>query len=103
MASQQGKYLAGVFNAHRMLPAPPPDQELDAAVEPFDYRHLGAFAYVGGNNAVLELPTGGPPSRPWRFTSIHWNCSRQQSVVSIHIEVQHRVVADPAHCRYWPG
>lgn len=87
MASQQGKYLAGVFNAHRMLPAPPPDRELDAAVKPFDYRHLGAFAYVGGDNAVLELPTGGPPPRLRRFPSIHWNCSRQQSVGPIHIEL----------------
>ena len=103
VASQQGKYLAGVFNSHRMLPAPPPDQELDAAVEPFDYRHLGAFAYVGGDNAVLELPTGGPPPRLRRPTTILWNCSREQSVDIIHTMSQDRAVADPAHWRIWPG
>lgn len=28
-------------------------------VKPFTYRHLGSFAYVGDNKAVLQLPVIG--------------------------------------------
>ena len=35
-------------------------QELQkAAVKPFEYRHLGSFAYVGDNKAVLKMPIIG--------------------------------------------
>jgi len=48
VASQQGKYLAKVFNA---------DAEAKASLhhKPFAYRHLGSFSYVGSNASVAEL------------------------------------------------
>ena len=34
--------------------------ELEASgVSPFKYKHLGSFAYVGDNKAVLQLPIIG--------------------------------------------
>ena len=55
MASQQGKYIASLLSNH-------PDainQEECSNAKPFEYNHLGSFAYVGGETAVLELPIIG--------------------------------------------
>jgi len=46
-ASQAGKYLADALN----LKAKEGDK---ATVYPFYYRHLGSFAYIGGDTAVLD-------------------------------------------------
>ncbi len=36
------------------------EEELEKkGVSPFSYRHLGSFAYVGDNKAVLQLPIIG--------------------------------------------
>ena len=34
-------------------------KELEKKLKPFEYRHLGSFAYVGDNKAVLEVPLIG--------------------------------------------
>jgi len=49
VASQQGKYVAQLFNHHLAK-----ENSLDNA-KPFKYNHMGSFAYVGGNVAVLDL------------------------------------------------
>jgi len=46
-ASQAGKYLADALNALAK------DGE-KAVIYPFYYRHLGSFAYIGGEHAVLD-------------------------------------------------
>lgn len=66
MASQEGRYLASLFNKYH-VGAPIPNTTLgvpsDAA--PFRYHHLGAFAYVGSDAAVLETTSPGDPPPPW--------------------------------------
>jgi len=52
VASQQGKYLAGLFNQHLYA-----EEHLEGA-KPFDYHHMGSFAYIGGNNSVLDTEQG---------------------------------------------
>ena len=61
VANQQGRYLAKVFNMHRVGQQPDPASRngLPAVVPPFQYRHLGSFAYVGADQAVLELAMQG--------------------------------------------
>lgn len=61
VANQQGRYLASVFNQHRVgLQADAAaGNGLPAAVPHFHYRHLGSFAYVGADKAVLELAMQG--------------------------------------------
>eukprot|EP01114_Cavostelium_apophysatum_P018332 TRINITY_DN5656_c0_g1_i2.p1 TRINITY_DN5656_c0_g1~~TRINITY_DN5656_c0_g1_i2.p1 ORF type:complete len:389 (+),score=112.15 TRINITY_DN5656_c0_g1_i2:811-1977(+) len=45
VADQEGKYLAKAFN-DKLKKIPP---------QPFKYKHLGNFAYIGGNRATLEV------------------------------------------------
>jgi NADH dehydrogenase FAD-containing subunit len=61
VANQQGRYLAKVFNMHRVGQQPDPASRngLPAVVPAFQYRHLGSFAYVGADQAVLELAMQG--------------------------------------------
>ncbi|KAI7835537.1 hypothetical protein COHA_010565 [Chlorella ohadii] len=63
VAEQQGKYLARVLNAQAW--------SLGAAEpEPFQYRHLGSMASIGGTSAVLELGDAKKPLVSWGgFTS----------------------------------
>lgn len=44
VASQQGSYLASLLNG--------------STVKPFDYKHRGSFAYVGGSDSVLDSGKG---------------------------------------------
>lgn len=57
VAAQQGKYLGKVFSKH------PQDLYgkdcITDAFEPFVYNHLGSFAYIGSNRAVLQMPGVG--------------------------------------------
>ena len=50
-----GKYLGKLLNAHA---ADIVDGNTEG-VAPFMYTHLGSFAYVGKERAVLELPVVG--------------------------------------------
>jgi len=52
VASQQGKYLADLFNKHLYA-----ESHLEGA-KPFDYNHMGSFAYIGGNQSVLDTERG---------------------------------------------
>ena len=55
VAAQQGKYLGKLLSNH-----PEVVNESDfQACQPFQYNHLGSFAYVGGDRAVLKLPLIG--------------------------------------------
>lgn len=77
VASQEGKYLGRSFNAvaealHTKHSGKIPTEEKDALVaklgeqdafdailEPFDYSHRGAMAYVGGAKAIADFPAVG--------------------------------------------
>nr|AOE43311.1 calcium-binding EF-hand domain-containing protein [Synstelium polycarpum] len=63
VANQQGAYLAGAVNS-----------KLSDHVEPFKYKHLGSFAYIGHRNAVADIPgayTGGGFGVWWAWRSIY--------------------------------
>ena len=53
MAGQEGAYLAGLLKSGSM------GYDLAPSVKPFRYRHGGTVAYVGSDQAVMELPTWG--------------------------------------------
>ncbi len=54
VANQQGRYLAELFTRVHVQPGPMPD---DAPA--FKYKHLGSFAYVGADKAVMEVAVTG--------------------------------------------
>ena len=46
-------------------------EELQTArLKPFKYRHLGSFAYVGDNQAVLQLPVIGMGTPAFMYSTI---------------------------------
>lgn len=54
VASQQGKYLGGLFTklakqATTLRANELPDLDDEAYYEPFSYRHLGSLAYIGNS------------------------------------------------------
>ncbi|XP_065051948.1 uncharacterized protein LOC135681414 [Rhopilema esculentum] len=61
VATQQGRYLANFLSTKAQGDVgKEANQDLAAlGAVPFAYRHLGSFAYVGNNRAVLELPLIG--------------------------------------------
>lgn len=66
MANQQGRYLADLFNMHRVGVANVAVDAnivngLPADLPKFNYKHLGTFAYVGADQAVLEMAMQGAP------------------------------------------
>ena len=67
VASQQGEYLAKRLNGLARQP--------DATDAPFNYRHLGQLAYIGGESAAVDLGGGhnisGWGTPPHSHTNIH--------------------------------
>ena len=60
VASQQGEYLGKLLSSSNGEVVSQSVRELEASrISPFKYRHLGSFAYVGDNKAVLQLPIIG--------------------------------------------
>ena len=56
----QGEYLGDLLSYTNGEIVKQTTQELKASkLKPFKYRHLGSFAYVGDNRAVLQLPIIG--------------------------------------------
>lgn len=56
----QGKYLGSFLSSTDGEVITQTTQELTTMkLKPFKYRHLGSFAYVGDNQAVLQLPIIG--------------------------------------------
>ena len=51
VASQQGKYLAQLFNKHLYM------EGLEEG-DTFHYHHMGSFAYVGKNDSVIDTDVG---------------------------------------------
>lgn len=63
VAKQQGEYLADIFARNRITGEPSLTPDLDVVASnarPFDYSHKGSAAYVGGDNAVFDVPNLGP-------------------------------------------
>eukprot|EP00794_Sanderia_malayensis_P018959 gene18959-20865_t len=58
VAAQQGKYLGKFFSKHPDVICAK-DDEAFRDVKPFVYNHLGSFAYIGSNRAVLQMPGVG--------------------------------------------
>lgn len=66
VASQQGEYLSELLSRTNGDVCSQPVTSLEAkGLSPFKYRHLGSFAYVGDNKAVLQLPIIGTLSGRW--------------------------------------
>ena len=63
VASQQGHYLGSHFTTLYSKDQNPDFKAL--GLEPFKYRHLGSFAYVGNDKAVLKVPVFGSLSGWW--------------------------------------
>ena len=60
VADQQGKYVARLLNKTNGEVTSDCVEELEKkSLKPFEYKHLGSFAYIGDNKAVLELPIVG--------------------------------------------
>jgi NADH dehydrogenase FAD-containing subunit len=57
VAYQEGRYVADLLNQVTNLQSADYEQQ---NCKPFRYKHMGSFAYVGGNTAVLDL-TGSKP------------------------------------------
>lgn len=56
----QGAYLGNLLSNTNGEVVSQTTQELETTkLKPFKYRHLGSFAYVGDNRAVLQLPIIG--------------------------------------------
>ena len=56
----QGSYLGELLSSTNGEITKQSVAELEKErVKPFKYRHLGSFAYVGDNKAVLQLPLIG--------------------------------------------
>ena len=59
VADQQGKYLGALLSNTNGNIVSQSTSELEKTLKPFEYRHLGSFAYVGNDRAVLEVPVFG--------------------------------------------
>jgi NADH:ubiquinone reductase (non-electrogenic) len=55
VARQEGEWLARLF-ANEALAS---GKELPSDVQPFDYKHKGALAYVSRDRAVMDVPFFG--------------------------------------------
>ena len=60
VADQEGRYLGHLLTTTNGDITKQSVQELQKnGIKPFKYRHLGSFAYVGDNKAVLKMPVLG--------------------------------------------
>lgn len=56
----QGSYLGELLSKTNGDNLSQSSEDLEKrGVAPFEYRHLGSFAYVGDNRAVLQVPIFG--------------------------------------------
>lgn len=74
VAQQQGKYLARALTRRAR----------GKLVEPFQYRHLGMLAYVGGNKALADLKNF--KGRGWS-TWLFWRSAYLSRIVSLKNKV----------------
>lgn len=81
VATQEGKYLGKLLSDHEMEIS----MNFMDHVVPFRYDHLGSFAYVGKNRAVLELPLVGA-FKGWS-TMWLWRGAYASEAVSLRMRV----------------
>jgi len=81
VAAQEGKYLGKLLSNHQEEIM---NNNLND-VDPFKYNHLGSFAYVGDNRAVLELPIIG--SMMGWSTMLLWRGTYANDCVSSRMRV----------------
>lgn len=86
VASQQGKYLSAIANADQLGPqslAP----TAAAVVQPFVWKDMGSFAFIGSNEAVAKLPgvgvlAGWSAGALWRgFETVNQQSTRNRASV----------------------
>ncbi|XP_028392983.1 external alternative NAD(P)H-ubiquinone oxidoreductase B1, mitochondrial-like [Dendronephthya gigantea] len=58
VASQKGKYLGKLFSQHSDIIGEQSNLS-ERGVEQFEYNHMGMFAYIGDDKAVLQFPIIG--------------------------------------------
>ncbi|EFA76339.1 calcium-binding EF-hand domain-containing protein [Heterostelium album PN500] len=71
VANQMGIYLAKTMNN---MTKDPSQDYLDQKIQPFRYKHLGSFAYIGHHNAVADIPgkfSGGGFGVWWAWRAIY--------------------------------
>jgi len=69
VASQQGEYIARIFNNVKTTASAP-------EARPFVYHHFGSFAYIGDDNAIYEYPNHFVFSgfaAWWLWRSVYWS------------------------------
>ena len=59
VADQQGKYLGALLSNTNGNIVSQTTSKLEETMKLFEYHHLGSFAYVGNDKAVLEVPVFG--------------------------------------------
>lgn len=101
VANQQGRYLAELFRRYHVQPGPMPE---DAPA--FKYKHLGSFAYVGADKAVMEVAVSG--EKPgvltgwlmgWAWKGIEsWNANQpEEQVPGVEGLVRAQCACDGVH------
>jgi hypothetical protein len=58
VASQKGKYLGQIFSQHSDIIGSASNLS-ELGVKQFEYNHMGMFAYIGDDKAVLQFPVIG--------------------------------------------
>ncbi|KAF9189755.1 hypothetical protein BGZ51_009297 [Haplosporangium sp. Z 767] len=73
VANQQGKFVGKRINTLHEIEN---DPEAVAKLRPFQYTHLGSLAYIGGNDAVLDMGKGlvyGGIGSEYLWRSVYFN------------------------------
>ena len=83
----QGGYLGELLSESNgeILTQSPANLE-KKGVAPFNYSHMGSFAYVGDNKAVLQLPIIGEASHTHTHTHTHTEaCTQTVSMFTLSL------------------
>ncbi|EGG21711.1 calcium-binding EF-hand domain-containing protein [Cavenderia fasciculata] len=74
VANQMGAYLAKSLNVDVIKNEK--NDEIHLPASPFNYKHLGSFAYIGSHTSVAEIPgvnfSGGGLGVWYAYRSIYW-------------------------------
>jgi NADH:ubiquinone reductase (non-electrogenic) len=84
VARQQGEYLASLLVQNRITGHEDQDQ-YEATFRPFQYNHKGSLAYVGDDNAVMDIPVIGPITG--RAAGYGWKGFETISQISVRNQV----------------
>lgn len=84
VASQQGKYLASVFENLARI-----DEGQQTKITPFQYSHQGSLAYIGSDKAIADLPfLNGNVSVGGVATFVFW----RSAYISTHFSFRNKLL-----------